>query len=98
MEGGGEGENCHVILRPGTNQEAIVGGVYEAMAANEVLVNNSGGGGGWGSAFERDPRAVLDDVREGYVSVASAKRDYGVAIDIEAMQLDEEATRALRAG
>ena len=36
------------ILRPGTDAEAVVGGVYEPMAADEVLVNNSGGGGGWG--------------------------------------------------
>jgi N-methylhydantoinase B len=96
MEGGGEGENCHMILRPGTDQEAVVGGVYEAMAAGEVLSNNSGGGGGWGPAFERDPEAVLHDVREGYVSAESARRDYGVAIDESAMRLDEEATAELR--
>ncbi len=97
MEGGEDGENCHMILRPGTEKEAVVGGVYESMAPGEVLVNNSGGGGGWGPAFERDPQAVLDDVREGYVSVASARRDYGVVIDEAAMRLDEEATVALRA-
>jgi N-methylhydantoinase B len=96
MEGGGDGENCHMILRPGTDKEAVVGGVYEAMAANEVLVNNSGGGGGWGPAFERDPEAVLDDVREGYVSRAAAERDYGVVIDEATLALDLEATRALR--
>ncbi len=95
MEGGDDGENCHMILRPGTDKEAVVGGVYEAMAANEVLVNNSGGGGGWGPAFERDPQAVLDDVREGYVSLESATRDYGVS-SIRILELDEAATAALR--
>ena len=98
MEGGDTGENCHMILRPGTDQEAVVGGVYESMAAGEVLSNNSGGGGGWGSAFERDPGSVLDDVREGYVSAAAAKRDYGVVIDEASMQIDEAATAAARAG
>jgi N-methylhydantoinase B len=68
------------------------------MAADEILVNNSGGGGGWGPAFERDPSAVLHDVREGYVSVTAAKRDYGVVVDAATMRLNEEATRALRMG
>jgi N-methylhydantoinase B len=98
MNGGGDGESCHVILRPGTDREAVVGGVYEAMAAGEVLVNNSGGGGGWGPAFERDPRAVLHDVREGYVTATAARRAYGVVIDQETLELDEDATLALRAG
>ncbi len=97
MSGGGVGDNCHVILRPGTDRESVVGGVYEAMAPDEVLVNNSGGGGGWGPALERDPEAVLLDVREGYVSAEAAERDYGVVVDVEGRKLDEEATAALRA-
>jgi N-methylhydantoinase B len=97
MEGGADGDNCHVILRPGTTAESVVGGIYEPMLAGEVLVNNSGGGGGWGPAFERDPGAVLQDVREGYVTLAAARRDYGVAIDEATLTLDEEATAVLRA-
>lgn len=97
MEGGSDGENCHMILRPGTDAEAVVGGVYESMAAGEVLVNNSGGGGGWGPALERDLEAVLSDVREGYVSAGSAERDYGVVIDEAAMTVDAAATTELRA-
>lgn len=36
------------------------------------------GGGGFGSPRERDPAAVRDDVRNGYVSRAAARDDYGV--------------------
>jgi N-methylhydantoinase B len=39
-----------------------------------------GGGGGFGSPLERDPERVLADVRSGYVSLESARRDYGVVI------------------
>ena len=39
------------------------------------------GGGGWGDPMKRDPERVMADVRNGYVSIAGAKRDYGVAID-----------------
>jgi N-methylhydantoinase B len=39
------------------------------------------GGGGFGDPAARDRRLVLRDVRNGFVSVAGAKRDYGVEID-----------------
>ena len=81
MAGGQDGVRGQVVLRPGTAQEAHVGGVYESMAAGEVLVNQSGGGGGWGDPLARDPAAVLADVRNGYVSVAGAYRDYGLVVD-----------------
>jgi N-methylhydantoinase B len=95
---GRSGDNCHVITNPGTEQERVAGGFYRAIKTGEVLVNNTGGGGGWGDAFERDPLAVLDDVREGYVTVEGARRDYGVEIDVVAWVIDEAATRRLREG
>jgi len=70
--------------------------VYEPMAAGEILANCSGGGGGWGDPFTRDPEKVLDDVRNGYVSLASARRDYGVAINAGTLKIDAAATAALR--
>ncbi|HNS14711.1 MAG TPA: hydantoinase B/oxoprolinase family protein, partial [Syntrophorhabdaceae bacterium] len=39
------------------------------------------GGGGYGNPLERDPELVVNDVIEGYISIESAKKDYGVAID-----------------
>jgi len=38
------------------------------------------GGGGYGDPLARDPEAVAEDVRLGFVSKASAERDYGVVI------------------
>jgi N-methylhydantoinase B len=55
------------------------------------------GGGGFGEPFERDPERVLEDVRNGYVSVTAAERDYGVAIDPATMTIDAERTSRLRA-
>ena len=54
------------------------------------------GGGGYGPPFERDPRAVLEDVRQGRVSVEAARQEYGVAVDVEGWSVDEEETRRLR--
>ena len=96
MAGGKEGENGHVILRPGTDREEVTGMVYESMAPGEVLVNNSGGGGGWGDPFKRDLEKVLEDVRNEYVSIKSAREDYGVVIDPETMTVDAAATASIR--
>jgi N-methylhydantoinase B len=60
-------------------------------------------GGGWGDPFHRDPDRVKADVRDGYVSIEGAARDYGVVVtgdpdeDPEGLQIDVEATRVLRA-
>ena len=56
----------------------------------------SGGGGGYGSPVERDLAAVRNDVRQGYVSVTAAREQYGVVIDGETFEIDEQATRELR--
>jgi N-methylhydantoinase B len=61
------------------------------------------GGGGWGDPFERDPERVRADVRDGYVSIAAATRDFGVVIsgdpelDPEKLEIDRDATAELRA-
>ncbi len=92
------GENNHVIMNPGTDQERIAGGHYRPVSDGDVLVNNSGGGGGWGNPFERDPASVLEDVLDGYVSEEAAAREYGVAIDLDAETVDEAETQRLRSG
>ena len=60
------------------------------------------GAGGWGDPLDRDIGAVKRDVRNEYVSIEGAKRDYGVIIkgdphwDPENLEVDMEATRKLR--
>jgi N-methylhydantoinase B len=36
------------------------------------------GGGGYGDPATRDPEALAQDLRDGYVSTEGAARDYGV--------------------
>jgi N-methylhydantoinase B len=98
MANGEDGGNGHVILRPGTDREEVTGMIYESMVPGDVLINNSGGGGGWGNPFERDPQQVLEDVRNDYVSREAAQREYGVVIDPATMTVDAKATLALRQG
>jgi N-methylhydantoinase B len=71
----------------------------EAMSILRYLTN---GGGGWGDPLDREPERVRRDVRDGYVTIAGAARDYGVVVrgdpeeDPEGLELDLEATEHLR--
>jgi N-methylhydantoinase B len=96
IAGGREGDNNHIVLNPGTEREKVQGGSYNLLEAGEVLVNNTGGGGGYGDPFQREPGRVADDVRNGFVSVASADREYGVVIDEATSAVDEAATARRR--
>jgi N-methylhydantoinase B len=55
------------------------------------------GAGGWGDPLERDPDAVLKDVRNELLSLAKAQADYGVVIDPAAQTVDRAATERRRA-
>lgn len=72
--------------------------VSETLAAGEILANCSGGGGGWGNPFTREPEKVREDVCNGYISLASATRDYQGVINPETMLVDTVATATLRGG
>jgi N-methylhydantoinase B len=71
-------------------------GMREFPAGTRVTLRLPGGGG-FGDPLEREPQAVLDDVRNGLVSLDAAERDYGVVIDAERARVDEAATVARRA-
>jgi N-methylhydantoinase B len=55
------------------------------------------GGGGYGPPSARDPERVLADVREGYVSIEQARREYRVAIDPVTWSVRVDETAKLRA-
>ena len=55
------------------------------------------GGGGYGDPLTRDAERVAADVRDGRVSAARARADYGVALNPDGT-VDDAKTRAARAG
>jgi N-methylhydantoinase B len=64
------------------------------LRRGDILLLETGGGGGHGDPLERPARQVLQDVLDGFVSIDAARRDYGVVIADDA--LDVAGTRALR--
>ena len=99
MHGGMHGDPGSITIWPGTERERVNGSLHEKdLQSGDILINRSGGGGGWGDPQRRDPQRVLDDVINDFVSLESARHDYGVVIDEHSLTVDEDATAALRAG
>ncbi len=63
----------------------------------DVIEFYSAGGGGYGNPLEREPDAVAEDVKKGYVSIDAAQKEYGTVIDPASLKPDLTATTRLRA-
>jgi N-methylhydantoinase B len=96
IDGGSAGVPNRIVLNPGTGREVVQGGSYNLLATGDVLVNDTGGGGGFGDPFTREPERVARDVRNGFVSVTCAAADYGVAVDPVTFEVDAARTARLR--
>jgi N-methylhydantoinase B len=53
-------------------------------------------GGGWGDPCTRDSEEVAADVKNGYITVDTARRSYGVVLDPVTLAVDETATTQAR--
>lgn len=82
IEGGKAGAPAAGLMKlPTETAFKPVSVVRHIVPAGTRVVVATAGGGGWGNPLERDPKLVQQDVVEGFVSVESAARDYGVVID-----------------
>jgi N-methylhydantoinase B len=63
-----------------------------------ICVARNGGGGGYGDPHEREAALVLEEVRDGLLSVAKARASYGVAVLDDLSAVDEAETARLRSG
>ena len=97
--GGDGGPNRLTLHRNDGSAEPHVKVTDMPVSQGETISYEAGGGGGYGHAFEREPERVLEDVRNEYVSIEAARRDYSVAIvqGTDGLQVDEVETRRLRA-
>jgi N-methylhydantoinase B len=80
------------------NGVQVADGVREVMLKpGDVVRVQTNAGGGFGDPLERDPELVLRDTLDRYVSIESAREDYGVVIDPNLHAVDVEATAKVRA-
>jgi acetophenone carboxylase len=77
-------------------------GFHHICMAVRPMVNGDtfsylvGGGAGYGDVLERDPEAVLKDLRDGLTTHWAARNVYGVVYDEKTLRLDEEGTERSR--
>ena len=76
--------------------EVLMTMISTSIQADERIYHRQAGGGGWGKALKRDPSAVAEDVKNDKVSLAAARRDYGVVLNEDTLGVDENATATLR--
>jgi N-methylhydantoinase B len=75
--------------------EALPGICRSYVAAGDVYLSITGGGGGYGDPLDRDPERIQADLELGYLSAANAAAVYGVVLDHG--RVDPERTQARRA-
>jgi N-methylhydantoinase B len=97
--GGGEGAPSTNIVEQGNSRISlpVLPTAPITLQSGAVFRHMMAGGGGYGDAFEREPDRVLQDVLDGRVSPAAARRDYGVVLTDDFTGIDLDATRAVRA-
>jgi N-methylhydantoinase B len=102
INGGANGQPGYFIFNPGTPGEMVyrkrVGSVGP-FPRGTVLRVTTGGGGGWGSARERDPAMILADLRNGFIDRATAESVCNVVIVEENGEwvIDQKQTHKRRA-
>jgi N-methylhydantoinase B len=62
----------------------------------DIIITESGGGGGVGNPLERDIEKVKEDALNEYISIKTAEEIYGVIIDPKTFQVDYKLTDELR--
>jgi N-methylhydantoinase B len=98
LDGGKPGKLGRTVLNPGPAEEIVHGKQSREFAYGDVISFQQSGAGGYGDPLERDPRRVLEDVLDDYVSVDAARREYGVVIVARGadLSIDGPATDELR--
>jgi N-methylhydantoinase B len=98
VAGGHAAGTGRCVINPGRADERVIRPLSDGnmVKRGDIIRIETGGGGGWGHPFDREPERVLTDVRGGFVSRASAQENYGVALTADGA-LDLAATNKLRA-
>ena len=101
VAGGGDAapSEPYVLREGGAEVSApLIGSV--TLAHGEMVGHRLSGGGGYGNPHDRPAESVRTDVLAGFVSLASARNDYGVVFTSDridaSLEVDVAATATLR--
>jgi N-methylhydantoinase B len=97
LYGGSPGQPSENYLNPDGENRVLPSKLTMTVRKGDVFRHVLAGAGGWGDPLERDPGAVLRDVRNELLSPAKAAADYGVIVDTARWLVDAPATERRRA-
>ena len=96
LYGGSPGRRSENYLNPDGENRVLPSKFTMTIKCGDVFRHVLAGAGGWGDPLERDPAAVLRDVRNELLSPDKAAADYGVVIDTKAWRVDAATTAERR--
>ena len=85
LYGGSPGAPSENYMNPDGENRLLPSKLTMTIKKGEVFRHVLAGAGGWGDPLERDPAAVLRDVRNELLSPQKALADYGVVVDTAAL-------------
>jgi N-methylhydantoinase B len=96
--GGGDGTLNFIELHhpDGEVHTLTTKDLVTGVPTGTLYVQEAGGGGGWGDPKKRPAEKVAEEVRDGIISLEQAREAYGVILDEETLELDEEETKRVR--
>jgi N-methylhydantoinase B len=96
LYGGSPGGPSENYFNPQAENRVLPGKFTMIIKRGDIFRHVLAGAGGWGDPLERDPAAVLKDVRNELLSATKAAADYGVVVDTARWAIDTAATAKLR--
>jgi len=99
MSGGQGGSTNRVVIMRADGTEEVYGKVARCrLRRGDVARLVTATGGGYGDPLRRPPARVVEDVRDGYVSLRTARETYGVTLDPVTLHLESLDARRSPAG
>lgn len=96
IEGGKPGTPTRNYLNPDSENRELPGKCLMTMKKGDLYRLVQASGGGFGDPLERDVYAILDDVQQEKLTIDHVRREYGVVIDPQTLEIDLDASEALR--
>lgn len=96
--GGADGKPGSITVNPGTDVEQVLPAKisHAQLSVGDRLEIKLVSSAGYGDPALRDPKAVLNDVLDEFISVQQARDQYGVVLDRDGLQVDEQRTLEFR--
>jgi N-methylhydantoinase B len=92
------------LKRAGAEAEERLGSIFSDVPIGEgdVFSRPTAGGGGFGDPLLREANLVIEDIKDDYISIERAAKDYGVVVrtidaELSEYEVDKSATEVLRA-